>query len=162
MVCLKGNHETYVSEFFKSPSILQSWRTLGGLETLMSYGMKPTLNANAAVQIQLAEEFKRRFASPHRQFLDRLRLHFPAATFFFAHAGIRPGISLDKQREEDMLWIREDFLHCEDDFGKIVVHGHTPVLEPEIHANRINIDTGAYATGRLTCLILEGDLIDFL
>lgn len=162
MVCLKGNHESYVSEFFRSPAILQSWRTLGGLETLMSYGMKPTLNANAATQVQLAEEFKRSLPARHRQFLEQLRLTFSCGDFFFVHAGIRPGVSLEKQREEDVLWIREDFLHCEDDFGKIVVHGHTPVLEPEIRSNRINIDTGAYATGRLTCLILEGDLIDFL
>ena len=61
-----------------------------------------------------------------------------------------------------MLWIRDDFLLCEDDFGKIVVHGHSPVLEPEVRSNRINIDTGAYATGRLTCLILERDEIEFL
>ena len=67
------------------------------------------------------------------------------------------GIPLSKQREEDLLWIREDFLLCEEEFGKIIVHGHTPVREPDIHPNRINIDTGAYATGRLTCLMLEGD-----
>jgi serine/threonine protein phosphatase 1 len=161
-VCLKGNHETYVDEFIKSPSLLQSWQTLGGLETLMSYGMKPTLNANAAAQIQLAADFDKVLPNSHRQFLSRLRLTFSCGDFFFVHAGIRPGIALERQREEDMLWIREDFLLCEDDFGKIVVHGHSPVLEPEVRSNRINVDTGAYATGRLTCLILERDEIDFL
>jgi serine/threonine protein phosphatase 1 len=69
---------------------------------------------------------------------------------------VQPGIPLTEQHEEDLLWIREDFLLCEADFSKIVVHGHTPVPEPEIRANRINIDTGAYATGQLTCLMLEG------
>ena len=64
---------------------------------------------------------------------------------------------LEKQREEDLLWIRQEFLLCEEDFGKIIVHGHTPVLQPEIRSNRINIDTGAYATGRLSCLVLEAD-----
>ena len=75
---------------------------------------------------------------------------------------MRPGIPLAKQREEDLLWIREDFLFCESDFGKIVVHGHTPVLEPDIRPNRINIDTGAYATGQLTCLMLEDDERQFI
>ena len=128
----------------------------------MSYGMKPTLNANAAAQIQLAADFDKVLPNSHRQFLSRLRLTFSCGDFFFVHAGIRPGIALDRQREEDMLWIRDDFLLCEDDFGKIVVHGHSPVLEPEVRSNRINVDTGAYATGRLTCLILERDEIDFL
>ena len=76
--------------------------------------------------------------------------------------GVRPGIPLTKQREEDLLWIRQDFLLCEEEFSKIIVHGHTPMLDPDIRPNRINIDTGAYATGRLTCLKLEDDRIDFI
>jgi hypothetical protein len=80
----------------------------------------------------------------------------------FVHAGIRPGISLNKQRQEDLLWIRQDFLLCKEQFSKIIVHGHTPMPEPDIRSNRINIDTGAYATGRLTCLRLEEDRFDFI
>ena len=75
----------------------------------------------------------------------------------FVHAGVRPGIPLSQQREEDLLWIRNDFLLSETRFGKIIIHGHTPVLAPDVRSNRINIDTGAYATGKLTCLVLEGD-----
>jgi serine/threonine protein phosphatase 1 len=75
---------------------------------------------------------------------------------------VRPGIALQEQSEQDLLWIREDFLLYEEDFGKVVVHGHTPAGEPEIRSNRINIDTGAYATGRLTCLVLEDDQVSFL
>jgi serine/threonine protein phosphatase 1 len=75
----------------------------------------------------------------------------------------RPGVPrITEQSEDDLLWIREDFLLCEDHFGKVVVHGHTPVLEPDVRPNRINIDTGAYATGRLTCLVLESDEISFI
>jgi serine/threonine protein phosphatase 1 len=77
-------------------------------------------------------------------------------TTFFVHAGVRPGVALDEQRETDLLWIREEFLQYEDDFRKIIVDGHTSVATADIRANRINIDTGAYATGLLTCLILEG------
>ena len=89
--------------------------------------------------------------------MARLTASFSCGDYFFAHAGVRPRVPLDQQREQDLLWIREEFLQSEYDFGKIIVHGHTPVVEPEIHPNRINIDTGAYATGRLTCLILQGD-----
>ena len=78
------------------------------------------------------------------------------------HAGARPGIALNKQTESDLLWIREEFLASEQDFGKIIVHGHTPVNEPDVRPNSINVDTGAYATGRLTCAVFEKDDVSFL
>jgi Calcineurin-like phosphoesterase len=156
-VFIKGNHETFITDFMTNPPILEDWQRLGGLETLMSYGIVPPINADAAVQLQLAAALDRSLPESHRQFLGDLKTSYTCGDFFFVHAGVRPGISLEKQREEDLLWIRRDFLNCEDDFGKIVVHGHTPVPQPDIRPNRINIDTGAYATGRLTCLILEGD-----
>ena len=74
---------------------------------------------------------------------------------FFAHAGVKPRIPLARQAEKDLLWIREEFLNSNEDFGKTIIHGHTPSLEIEVRRNRINIDTGAYATGRLTCLVIE-------
>jgi Calcineurin-like phosphoesterase len=161
-IFLKGNHEAYLADFLKSPPILKDWQQLGGLETLMSYGLAPPINANAATQVRLAVEFSRAFPDTHRHFLDNLQLSFTCGDFFFVHAGVRPGVPFEKQRDEDLLWIRQEFLHSEYDYGKIVVHGHTPALNPEIRSNRINIDTGAYATGRLTCLILEGQTIDFI
>ena len=75
---------------------------------------------------------------------------------------LRPGVPLQRQSQRDLLWIRDDFLLHEEDFGKVVVHGHTPVYKPEIRSNRINIDTGAYATGQLTCLVLEDNSMNFL
>jgi serine/threonine protein phosphatase 1 len=161
-VFLKGNHETFMTDFIKRPAILEDWQRLGGLETLMSYGITPTINANAVAQARIAADFDRVLPESHRQFLGHLRLSFTCGDFFFVHAGVRPGISLETQRDEDLLWIRQEFLLCENDFGKVVVHGHTPVPYPDIRPNRINIDTGGYATGRLTCLILEGDTIDFI
>ena len=161
-IFLKGNHETYITNFTTNPSILEDWQRLGGLETLMSYGVAPSINADAAEQVRLASAFDRALPDSHREFLADLKPSFGCGDFFFVHAGVRPGISLAKQREEDLLWIRQDFLLSEDDFSKIVVHGHTPVLQPEIRPNRINIDTGAYATGRLTCVKLEDDRIDFI
>ena len=64
---------------------------------------------------------------------------------------------MQQQRDEDLLWIRDEFLQSEEDFGKFVVHGHTPVQAPDIRTNRINIDTGAFATGRLTLLTIQAD-----
>ena len=75
--------------------------------------------------------------------------------YFLCHAGVQPGIPLDRQSDEDLLWIRDPFLNSKADFGKIIVHGHTPTERPEVLPNRINIDTGAFATGRLTCVVLQ-------
>ncbi len=161
-VFLKGNHETFLTSFATNPRILEDWRLLGGIETLMSYGIALPINPTADTQAQLAARFDQALPDTHRRFFNNLRSSFICGDFFFVHAGVRPGIPLAKQREEDLLWIRQDFLLCEDEFSKIVVHGHTPVPEPDIRHNRINIDTGAYATGRLTCLRLEEDRIDFI
>ena len=95
----------------------------------------------------------------HLEFLKSLDLSFSCGDFLFVHAGIRPGVPIREQTEEDLLWIREEFLSCEEPFEKFVVHGHTPVHMPDIRSNRINIDTGAFATGRLTCVVIEGSAI---
>lgn len=161
-IFLKGNHESYLTEFLSNPPILENWQRYGGLETLMSYGITPSINANAATQVQLAVALDQALPDSHRRFIGNLKSSFTCGDFFFVHAGVRPGIPLTKQSEEDLLWIREDFLLYEDDFSKIIVHGHTPVPQPDVRPNRINIDTGAFATGQLTCLILEDDKVDFI
>jgi serine/threonine protein phosphatase 1 len=157
VVCLKGNHESYVFDFLRNPATFDGWRQFGGLETLISYGLKPPINAAPTEQLELAKAFAATLPNQHRRFLRGLYPSFTCGDFFFVHAGVKPGVPLEWQREEDLLWIRDDFLLCEDNFGKFVVHGHTPVLEPDIRDNRINIDTGAYVTGRLTCLMIEND-----
>jgi serine/threonine protein phosphatase 1 len=161
-VCLMGNHEAFLREFLKNPDVLSVWRRCGGLDTLLSYGLAPKIKTDAQDRRELASELDRILPSSHREFLSGLKQYFICGDFFFVHAGVRPGICLTQQSEDDLLWIREDFLLSEDHFGKVVVHGHTPVLEPDVRPNRINIDTGAYATGRLTCLVLESDKIRFI
>jgi serine/threonine protein phosphatase 1 len=161
-VCLLGNHEFYMMEFLKKPEILVEWQSYGGLATLASYGLEPIMNATEAQQEELAATLKRTLPNSHRLFLERLALSFTCGDFYFVHAGVRPGVPLKTQSQDDLLWIRDEFLLHEESFGKIVVHGHTPVLQPEIRRNRINIDTGAYATGRLTCLVLQGQTAVFL
>ncbi len=161
-VFLRGNHEALLTDFILNPTILKDWQRLGGLETLMSYGIAPLLNPSPVGRAELAAALDQALTKTHRQFLSDLKLSFTFGDYFFVHAGVRPGIPLVKQREEDLLWIRQDFLHCEDDFSKIIIHGHTPVPQPEMRVNRINIDTGAYATGQLTCLVLEDDIARIL
>ena len=161
-VCLSGNHETYVSEFLRNPAVFDDWKQYGGLATLRSYGLAAPIDPDPAERAELSLAFDWRMPSSHRRFLDNLKPSFTCGDFFFVHAGVRPGVPLADQSVEDLLWIRQDFLFHEGDFGKIIVHGHTPVREPDVRSNRINIDTCAHATGQLTCLLLEADQIMFL
>jgi serine/threonine protein phosphatase 1 len=159
-VFLRGNHDVFIANFIANPTVLRDWAKIGGLETLMSYGLQPSINADETTQKELAKALETALPSAHRNFLNKLDASFPLGGYFFVHAGVRPGVPLAKQSTEDMLWIRDEFLLHEEDFGKIIVHGHTPVRELDIRPNRINIDTGAYVTGRLTCVILESDRVE--
>jgi serine/threonine protein phosphatase 1 len=157
MICLKGNHETYPIEFLKDPTIWSEWRRVGGVNTLHSYGLQPSAADDPSEQLKIAAAFGDVLPESHRRFLLGLPLSFTCGDYFFAHAGARPGVPLAQQREHDLLWIRDEFLLNAAQFEKVVVHGHTPGKKVDIRTNRINIDTGAYATGRLTCLVLQGD-----
>ena len=99
---------------------------------------------------------------PHISFLRSLESFVEIGGYYFAHAGVRPGVTLASQQAEDLMWIREDFLSSNADFGKVVVHGHSVSTLPVFRSNRIGIDTGAYATGKLTAAILEGTECRFL
>jgi len=155
-VFLRGNHETFVQRFLADSRSLDAWRQCGGLETLVSYGLKPSINADRHEQLRLAGELADALPKQHVDFLESLDLSFSCGDFLFVHAGIRPGVPINEQTEDDLLWIRDDFLAYEQPFERFVVHGHTPVRAPDLRSNRINIDTGAFATGRLTCIVIEG------
>ena len=159
---LKGNHEACALQFLSDPTVLSKWLNMGGINTLLSYGVMPTRRDDLESQHNVSTALRQAMPDSHRRFIEGLALSFTCGDFFFVHAGVRPGISLQGQSQQDLLWIRDDFLLHEEDFGMVVVHGHTPIYEPDIRSNRINIDTGAYATGRLTCLVLEGDDVSFL
>lgn len=162
LMLLKGNHEEYALQFLGNPSLLPQWQSIGGRDTVLSYGVAAPRSQDEKSQREVASALLNFMPESHHRFLQGLALSFSCGDFFFVHAGVRPGIPLKQQSQHDLLWIRDDFLLHEEDFGKIVVHGHTPTREPEIRSNRINIDTGAYATGRLTCLVLEDDQMSFL
>lgn len=155
VVFLKGNHEAFLGEVFRDSSRLADWIQVGGLQTLISYGLSPS-PGSPEEQEALVRELAAAMPPQHHEFLSRLRLSFTCGDFFFVHAGVRPGTPLSEQREGDLLWIREEFLQSKKHFGKYVVHGHTPVRSAEILPNRANIDTGAYATGNLTLLYIQG------
>jgi serine/threonine protein phosphatase 1 len=162
LIALAGNHEDLLITFLEDERVLEAWRSLGGLETLHSYGVDvgPAMAKRDFGAVQTA--FAARFPQAHRQFLERLKVSTAIGDYFFCHAGVRPGVPLDRQTRNDLLTIRDTFLSSDVEYGKLVVHGHTPSVVPEIRPNRIGIDTAAYATGRLTCLVLEKDQRRFL
>ncbi|MCG8589723.1 MAG: serine/threonine protein phosphatase, partial [Proteobacteria bacterium] len=94
--------------------------------------------------------------------LRDLPLYHQTPDYLFVHAGILPGKRIEKQKERDLLWIRERFLNSDKDHGRMVIHGHTPMRNPDVRSNRIGIDTGAFRSGCLTCLVLEGASRRFL
>ena len=154
---LSGNHEEITVESLDDPTIFSRWLQLGGLQTLLSYGVAVKANTRGADIVLLQQRFNAMLPPAHREFLQNLQPFFSCGDFFFAHAGIRPGVAWERQKSRDLLWIRKEFLTSQKDFGRIVVHAHTPTAAVDVKANRIGIDTGAYASGCLTCLAIQGD-----
>lgn len=160
VACLRGNHEDLMERFLRDPDALRSWLKLGGMPTLTSYGVPSQSNTTSAGDLH--RQFRRAFPRAHALFLKCLVPWICCGDYLFVHAGIRPMVPLDRQDVVDLLWIRDDFLKSQRDHGKLIIHGHTPVPHPDVRHNRINIDTGAWHSGRLTCLMLEGASIQFL
>lgn len=151
-VCLAGNHEAIMLDALTSQEAFASWLRMGGVETVFSY-VQPSGTLD---QSQLWAEWRAGMRLDHVDFLRQLPTSYVCGDYLFVHAGLRPGVSLAAQDRNDLLWIRREFLDYPHSFGHLVVHGHTPIPTAEVLSNRINIDTGAYATGHLTCLVLEG------
>jgi serine/threonine protein phosphatase 1 len=150
---LRGNHEAVMLSCLEGPAMFANWAANGGLATLRSYGLDAAFAADGAT---LLSQLREVLPEAHLAFLRGLKMAMEVGDYFFVHAGVRPGVPLAAQAEEDCLFIREKFLKHRGGFGKIVVHGHTPVSEPEVLPNRIGIDTGSFFSGRLTALRLEG------
>lgn len=155
-VALRGNHEQMLLRFLNDATYLKAWRHFGGLETLLSFGINGPKALEAGAYDDAQRELKSRLSPSTMEFLATIPTSSQLGDYFFCHAGIRPGVALANQKDDDLLWIRDEFTMSQVQHEKIVVHGHTPVEKPEIRSNRINIDTGAYISGVLTCLVLEG------
>jgi serine/threonine protein phosphatase 1 len=164
VLCLKGNHEELLLEFLDHPvDGGPTFFSNGGLATLTSYGLPPDRHFfSNRDMIEAADRLAAAMPPEHRAFLDSLKLSVSFGDFFFCHAGVRPGVPLDRQEAHDLTWIRSAFLKSDADFGAVVIHGHTPVGTPDVRANRIDIDTGAVFSGVLTTIALEGASYRFL
>ena len=159
VITLKGNHEALMLDFLADRGADELWLRNGGNATLYSYGIQ--VNGNVTTEQGLdavRHDFACAVPSRHVEFLNRLKMTHVEGDYLFVHAGIHPDLSMDEQSEDELLWIREEFLASTADHGKVVVHGHSisRSWEPEIRANRIGIDTGAFVSGVLTCLVLQG------
>jgi serine/threonine protein phosphatase 1 len=159
-VALLGNHELMFLQFLRDAATLPFWRSVGGLSTLASYGVEVSAVMGARSDDGYAEAARQALSAAmpahHLEFLtENLEPSTTIGDYFFCHAGVRPGVPLDRQDPLDLITIRDEFLGSEEAFGKIVVHGHTPGEKPVFRQNRIGIDTGAYATNCLTALVLE-------
>jgi serine/threonine protein phosphatase 1 len=161
-VFLKGNHELIAIKCLSDRGLFDHWLRLGGLATLVSYGVPAEILASGKQIAELQSAFHSALPQAHFRFFRDLQTSFSCGDFFFVHAGVKPDVELSHQKESDLLWIREEFLSSNRDFGKIIVHGHTPGSEIEVKPNRVNIDTGAFATGRLTCLVIEDEQLSVI
>jgi serine/threonine protein phosphatase 1 len=156
-IFLLGNHEEVLLRILDGEtSLIPNWLRFGGAQCLKSYGLAPRRVAMASEPEALAMirgSIPQQHVAFLRSFVDSCRF----GDYLFVHAGIRPGVDLQEQRQSDLRWIREPFLLDDSNHGFVVVHGHTISSEVEEKLNRIGIDTGAFATGVLTALGIEGD-----
>lgn len=150
LVCLLGNHETMFLRALEDDGAFKAWLRHGGLATALSYGVSPATNP-----ARFREALVAAVPPAHKAFLRALRPSWRAGDYVFVHAGIRPGVALERQSETDLTTIREPFLSAQHDFGFTVVHGHTPEPRPAFRDHRIGLDTGAFNTSRLSALVLS-------
>ena len=155
-VFLSGNHEEVLLRLLAGDcGLLSDWLQFGGAECVASYGLQASrlkrMRPGDAV-----ERLRQAIPREHRQFLEAMADTFSAGSYLFVHAGVRPGIALEEQAQTDLRWIRQPFLGHEGDHGFVVVHGHTISEEVEIRPNRIGLDTGAYRSGVLSAVGIEG------
>ncbi|MCZ6467059.1 MAG: metallophosphoesterase family protein [Alphaproteobacteria bacterium] len=165
IVHLKGNHEDFLLRFVEEENLEEAdlWFINGGDATLHSYKVPLLTLPFGLAELETARRaFLAALPPSHMTFFQGLKMFHVEGDYLFVHAGIKPGVPLDEQNEEDLLWIREEFLDSDAAFGHMVVHGHTPAAETDVRPNRIGIDTGAFYTDRLTCLVVEGDSMRFL
>jgi serine/threonine protein phosphatase 1 len=155
IILLAGNHDIGFLDFLDSGDASGLFARFGGDQTAQSYGVHLDF-ADAGAFRKGHAQLVEALPVAHGDFLRSLGYSVSFGDFFFCHAGIRPGVPLDRQDPHDLVWIRQEFLGYPGLHPKVIVHGHTPAPAPEVLANRVNVDTGAFSTGRLTALIIAG------
>lgn len=153
---LAGNHEEMLLTSMESDEALRHFLRHGGKETLFSYGLDPAEYSRSTLP-ELRERMNALVPAEHIAFFRAMEDRIVVGDYLFVHAGIRPEVPVEQQTTSDLRWIRREFLDHAQWHGHMIVHGHTITEEPEAMPNRIGIDTGAYASGRLTALGVEGD-----
>jgi serine/threonine protein phosphatase 1 len=164
-IALKGNHEDLLLRFLDGDlEAGRHWFDYGGQDALAGYGVTiPDRQARDDAGVAaLRDRFSVALPSSHLEFFRSLRTSHRAGDYYFVHGGVRPGVPLTEQIEHDCMWIRKTFLDSDIDHGAVVVHGHSISAHPVVRHNRIGIDTGAYKSGILTCLVLDGATRGFL
>ncbi len=162
-VHLKGNHEDFLLGFLEDGRLGESWLMNGGFQTIISYGVDCESAFEAiTVMKSVRESLTMALPENHKAFFAGLKTYHIEGDYLFVHAGLKPGRPLKDQDEHSLLWIRGEFLGHAADFGKMVVHGHSIQPEPDIRPNRVGIDTGAYYSNRLTCMVIEGQSARFI
>lgn len=155
VLALAGNHDVGFLEFLQRPEKDGLFALYGGRETAQSYGVKADFSSQWLAR-HAAGELITAMPNSHVELLTKLTFSMSFGDFFFCHAGIKPGVPLDEQKPHSLIWIRDEFLDWTGLHPKVVVHGHTPSPEPEVRANRVNVDTHAYASGVLSALVIDG------
>lgn len=154
-ICLCGNHEMAMLDYLEGRIGLAGWLAMGGEQTLLSYGIDhERLRAVYRSDRQIDDVIRAAIPAAHVAFLRALPIMVETPGFLFVHAGIRPELPLDRQSDRDLVFIREDFYKAAHLLTRYVVHGHTPVAEARREGMRVDIDTGAFFSGRLTALRL--------
>lgn len=160
---LLGNHEDMLLHSFDAPQLVQPWLAHGGMATLANYrvGLPAKLDPVARGEA-IARQMRNALPAHHLAFLQSLELSLQVGDYLFVHAGIRPGRSLEQQTRQDLLTIREPFLGTRKVLPCRVVHGHSVTFEASVEPYRVGVDTGAYATGRLSCAVIEGSTVEIM
>lgn len=157
-VHLLGNHEAFLLTFLDDPGVGEPWLKNGGDSTVYSYGVgAPHVSDRSQRHRMMRDDLRAKLPESHLAFLRSLKQYHVEGDYAFVHAGIRPGVALEDQVDDDVLWIRGGFLDDKSDHGKCIVHGHTITDDIDVRPNRIGIDTGAYYSGTLSCLVLDGE-----
>lgn len=160
---LCGNHEEAMLNFLNDPEEGIAWIRYGGRATMTSYGIElPPRNSPFSQWKQAHADFRAAVPEDHMRFLWSLEDRIALGDYLFVHAGVDPKLPLDRQRPHDLRWIRDPFLTHKGRLGKVIVHGHTPEDRPYVDSRRIGLDTGAYKSGVLTALEVEGRERHFL
>lgn len=156
-VFMRGNHEQLLLDFLDDPSRYgPTWLQVGALATLKSYGVSARADVGSRSDFKpIRDALAANIPAAHLDLIREMPVWHAVGDYLFVHAGVRRGVPIERQSFDDLLWLRYEPADQDEPFEQVVVHGHTPVTEPFIGRYRINVDTGAYASNRLTCVILQ-------